>query len=146
MRDGFPPTLKRLGQHFLADERALERIVDTLAPTHDDTVVEIGPGRGAPPQRRREHPLSGEVGVARAPALGDGGVGPQADAAGEGEGGVEDARGDPAAGQPRLQQGEPDRRPEKLAEGHLEQDHGDLRDSAVGILPAHACRLAAQRE
>ena len=47
MRDGFPPTLKRLGQHFLADERALERIVDTLAPTRDDTVVEIGPGRGA---------------------------------------------------------------------------------------------------
>ena len=44
---GFPPTLKRLGQHFLADERALERIVETLAPTGGDTVVEIGPGRGA---------------------------------------------------------------------------------------------------
>jgi 16S rRNA (adenine1518-N6/adenine1519-N6)-dimethyltransferase len=44
---GFPPTLKRLGQHFLADERALERIVDTLAPTREDTVLEIGPGRGA---------------------------------------------------------------------------------------------------
>ena len=46
-RDGFPPTLKRLGQHFLANERALARIVDTLAPTSADTVVEIGPGRGA---------------------------------------------------------------------------------------------------
>lgn len=44
---GFPPTLKRLGQHFLTDVGALERIVDALAPTHADTVVEIGPGRGA---------------------------------------------------------------------------------------------------
>jgi 16S rRNA (adenine1518-N6/adenine1519-N6)-dimethyltransferase len=44
---GFPPTLKRLGQHFLADETALERIVDALGPTLDDTVLEIGPGRGA---------------------------------------------------------------------------------------------------
>lgn len=43
----FPPTLKRLGQHFLADQSALERIVDALAPTTQDTVVEIGPGRGA---------------------------------------------------------------------------------------------------
>ena len=31
----------------MADERALERIVDALAPTASDTVVEIGPGRGA---------------------------------------------------------------------------------------------------
>jgi 16S rRNA (adenine1518-N6/adenine1519-N6)-dimethyltransferase len=46
-RGGFPPALKRLGQHFLADERARERIVDTLAPTESDTVLEIGPGRGA---------------------------------------------------------------------------------------------------
>ncbi|MEO7217410.1 MAG: 16S rRNA (adenine(1518)-N(6)/adenine(1519)-N(6))-dimethyltransferase RsmA [Gemmatimonadaceae bacterium] len=46
-RGGFPPTLKRLGQHFLTDQRALERIVDTLGPTETDTVLEIGPGRGA---------------------------------------------------------------------------------------------------
>ncbi len=44
---GFPPTLKRLGQHFLTDQTALEHIVDALAPTQQDTVVEIGPGRGA---------------------------------------------------------------------------------------------------
>jgi 16S rRNA (adenine1518-N6/adenine1519-N6)-dimethyltransferase len=44
---GFPPALKRLGQHFLTDHRVLERIVDALAPTPEDTVVEIGPGRGA---------------------------------------------------------------------------------------------------
>jgi 16S rRNA (adenine1518-N6/adenine1519-N6)-dimethyltransferase len=47
MRGGFPPTLKRLGQHFLADQRALERIVDALDPSESDTVLEIGPGRGA---------------------------------------------------------------------------------------------------
>jgi 16S rRNA (adenine1518-N6/adenine1519-N6)-dimethyltransferase len=44
---GFPPALKRLGQHFLTDGRVLERIVDALSPTREDTVVEIGPGRGA---------------------------------------------------------------------------------------------------
>ncbi|HEY0969894.1 MAG TPA: 16S rRNA (adenine(1518)-N(6)/adenine(1519)-N(6))-dimethyltransferase RsmA [Gemmatimonadales bacterium] len=44
---GYPPTLKRLGQHFLADRRVLERIADALALTGAETVVEIGPGRGA---------------------------------------------------------------------------------------------------
>ena len=38
---------KRFGQHFLTDRRSLERIVETLAPGAGDTVVEIGPGRGA---------------------------------------------------------------------------------------------------
>ena len=42
-----PPVRKSLGQHFLSDTRILERIVDALAPTAADTVVEIGPGRGA---------------------------------------------------------------------------------------------------
>ena len=44
---GFPPTLKRLGQHFLTDRRVLERIVESLALTGTETVLEIGPGRGA---------------------------------------------------------------------------------------------------
>ena len=44
---GFPPTLKRLGQHFLADARVLRRIADALELTGGETVVEIGPGRGA---------------------------------------------------------------------------------------------------
>ena len=44
---GFPPTLKRLGQHFLTDRRILERIVDALELAGTETVVEIGPGRGA---------------------------------------------------------------------------------------------------
>jgi len=43
----FPPTLKRLGQHFLTDQRALQRIADSLDLTPATTVVEIGPGRGA---------------------------------------------------------------------------------------------------
>ena len=38
---------RRLGQHFLTDRRALARIADTLALTGTETVVEIGPGRGA---------------------------------------------------------------------------------------------------
>ena len=42
-----PRPRKRLGQHFLVDRTALERIADALAPTIDDVVVEIGPGRGA---------------------------------------------------------------------------------------------------
>lgn len=38
---------RRLGQHFLTDSRVLARIADTLALTGAETVVEIGPGRGA---------------------------------------------------------------------------------------------------
>jgi len=42
-----PPVLKKFGQHFLTDPSILSAIVDALAPTKSDTVVEIGPGRGA---------------------------------------------------------------------------------------------------
>lgn len=42
-----PPTLKRLGQHFLRDQNVLARITEAVAPAGEDTVVEIGPGRGA---------------------------------------------------------------------------------------------------
>ncbi|MFL5616741.1 MAG: 16S rRNA (adenine(1518)-N(6)/adenine(1519)-N(6))-dimethyltransferase RsmA [Gemmatimonadaceae bacterium] len=38
---------KSLGQHFLNDKRILGRIVDALELTGNETVVEIGPGRGA---------------------------------------------------------------------------------------------------
>lgn len=41
-----PPVRKSLGQHFLSDRRILERIADALAPTSEDTVVEIGAGHG----------------------------------------------------------------------------------------------------
>ena len=47
VRLGLPPARKRLGQHFLTDRHSLERIVDALEIGPDETVVEIGPGRGA---------------------------------------------------------------------------------------------------
>src|SRR5580692_1043811 len=43
----FPKPRKWLGQHFLTDPRILGRIADVLEITKNDTVVEIGPGRGA---------------------------------------------------------------------------------------------------
>ena len=46
-RGGNPPVLKKFGQHFLSDPSILAAIVDALAPTRGDTVVEIGPGRGS---------------------------------------------------------------------------------------------------
>jgi 16S rRNA (adenine1518-N6/adenine1519-N6)-dimethyltransferase len=46
-RAGFPPTRKSLGQHFLTDRRILGRIADALHLKGDETVLEIGPGRGA---------------------------------------------------------------------------------------------------
>jgi 16S rRNA (adenine1518-N6/adenine1519-N6)-dimethyltransferase len=46
-RAGFPPTRKSLGQHFLTDRRILARIADALHLEGGETVLEIGPGRGA---------------------------------------------------------------------------------------------------
>ena len=43
----YPRPRKRLGQHFLTDRGVLTRIADALALTGRETVVEIGPGRGA---------------------------------------------------------------------------------------------------
>jgi 16S rRNA (adenine1518-N6/adenine1519-N6)-dimethyltransferase len=45
--EGLPRARKRLGQHFLADTRVLDRIVTALGLTGQETVIEIGPGRGA---------------------------------------------------------------------------------------------------
>src|SRR3954469_21503458 len=42
-----PRAKKRLGQNFLVDESYARRIVAALAPRAGETVVEIGPGRGA---------------------------------------------------------------------------------------------------
>jgi len=36
----------KLGQHFLADQHAAQRIVDALGQLSEKTVIEIGPGRG----------------------------------------------------------------------------------------------------
>jgi 16S rRNA (adenine1518-N6/adenine1519-N6)-dimethyltransferase len=38
---------KRFGQHFLHDRGVLERMVREIAPTADQALLEIGPGRGA---------------------------------------------------------------------------------------------------
>ena len=46
-----PRRRKRFGQHFLHDPAILARIVQTLAARPGDTLVEIGPGRGALTER-----------------------------------------------------------------------------------------------
>ena len=38
---------KRFGQHFLHDPRIIAKILAAIAPSSDDTLVEIGPGLGA---------------------------------------------------------------------------------------------------
>jgi 16S rRNA (adenine1518-N6/adenine1519-N6)-dimethyltransferase len=42
-----PRAKKSLGQNFLADESFARRIVAALGPRADETLIEIGPGRGA---------------------------------------------------------------------------------------------------
>jgi len=46
-REGAPRPRKRLGQHFLEDRSVLARINGALELTGVETVIEIGPGRGA---------------------------------------------------------------------------------------------------
>jgi len=48
---GLPPPRKRLGQHFLTDAGILDRIAGALALRGDETVIEIGPGRGSLTER-----------------------------------------------------------------------------------------------
>jgi 16S rRNA (adenine1518-N6/adenine1519-N6)-dimethyltransferase len=38
---------KRLGQNFLNDSRVIDRIIQSVGPKSDETIIEIGPGRGA---------------------------------------------------------------------------------------------------
>jgi 16S rRNA (adenine1518-N6/adenine1519-N6)-dimethyltransferase len=42
-----PYPSKRLGQHFLRDQRTIQRIIEALAPHAGETIIEIGPGTGA---------------------------------------------------------------------------------------------------
>jgi len=42
-----PYPSKRLGQHFLRDQRVIHRIIEALEPKDGETIVEIGPGTGA---------------------------------------------------------------------------------------------------
>jgi len=41
------PVRKRFGQHFLHDRNVIRRIIEAIAPSASDRIVEIGPGRGA---------------------------------------------------------------------------------------------------
>src|SRR6476660_8743180 len=38
---------KRFGQNFLTDKSVIKRIIEALNPQPAETIVEIGPGRGA---------------------------------------------------------------------------------------------------
>ena len=38
---------KRFGQHFLHDKNIIARIISAIAPTKEDNLLEIGPGKGA---------------------------------------------------------------------------------------------------
>jgi 16S rRNA (adenine1518-N6/adenine1519-N6)-dimethyltransferase len=51
---GLPPARKSLGQHFLRDARVLDRLASALDLTGTETVLEIGPGRGALTDRLAE--------------------------------------------------------------------------------------------
>ncbi|HEY7567033.1 MAG TPA: 16S rRNA (adenine(1518)-N(6)/adenine(1519)-N(6))-dimethyltransferase RsmA [Gemmatimonadaceae bacterium] len=42
---------KRLGQHFLNDQRILARIVEAVGPRPNETIIEIGPGEGSLTER-----------------------------------------------------------------------------------------------
>ncbi len=47
MNAGLPPARKHLGQNFLIDPNIVRKIVAAASLRADETVVEIGPGRGA---------------------------------------------------------------------------------------------------
>jgi 16S rRNA (adenine1518-N6/adenine1519-N6)-dimethyltransferase len=46
-RSSFRRGRPRFGQHFLVNTRTVEKILDALGADEGDTVIEIGPGRGA---------------------------------------------------------------------------------------------------
>jgi 16S rRNA (adenine1518-N6/adenine1519-N6)-dimethyltransferase len=45
-RQSFHPS-KRFGQNFLVDNRIIDRLIRALGPRGDETIIEIGPGKGA---------------------------------------------------------------------------------------------------
>ena len=47
MRSSSHQPRKRFGQHFLHEKRILARLVEAIAPSPGDVMVEIGPGEGA---------------------------------------------------------------------------------------------------
>lgn len=48
LKNGLPhQARKRFGQNFLHDNNIIEKIIDSIAPTKNDHLIEIGPGQGA---------------------------------------------------------------------------------------------------
>ena len=43
----FIKPLKKFGQNYLTDPNILRKIVEEIAPTAEDNIIEIGPGLGA---------------------------------------------------------------------------------------------------
>ena len=41
------PSKRRFGQNFLVDRSIVDRLIDAVRPQADETIIEIGPGRGA---------------------------------------------------------------------------------------------------
>lgn len=46
---------KRFGQHFLNDQNVVRRIVNSINPKREQTIIEIGPGKGALTKPLLEH-------------------------------------------------------------------------------------------
>jgi 16S rRNA (adenine1518-N6/adenine1519-N6)-dimethyltransferase len=46
---------RRLGQNFLVDKHAIERIISAVEPQPDEIIIEVGPGRGALTSRLAEN-------------------------------------------------------------------------------------------
>ena len=61
MRSSSHVPRKRFGQHFLHEQRVVERIVDAIHPQKDDFLVEIGPGEGVLTRRLLEKTANLEV-------------------------------------------------------------------------------------
>ena len=51
-------TRKRFGQHWLKDERVLQQIIAAAELSAEDTVLEVGPGRGALTERLLASPAA----------------------------------------------------------------------------------------
>ena len=41
-----PRPLKRFGQNYLVEQNIVKKIISEFAPTHENVIIEIGPGRG----------------------------------------------------------------------------------------------------
>lgn len=63
MRDTALRPLRSLGQNFLRDESVAEQIVTAAGVLPDETVLEIGPGRGALTRLLADSPCAGVVAV-----------------------------------------------------------------------------------